>query len=109
MTAAMARRSTICFSPARRMTTTIAALRNAGWLARVRGIALGAFTDAAPGPDGTTVEDALADRLGDLGIPVVRGVPAGHLEDNLELPLGAPVRLDANAGTLVALEAAVSS
>ena len=88
-----------------RMLTT---LRHAGWLARVRGVVLGAFTDSAPGPDGTDVDAVLADRLGDLGVPVGAGLPAGHVDDHLELPLGAPVRLDADAGTLTFLEPAVS-
>jgi muramoyltetrapeptide carboxypeptidase len=42
----------------------------------------------------------LSERLAGLGIPVLAGVPAGHLDDNLELPLGAQVELDADAGML---------
>lgn len=87
-----------------RMLTT---LRDAGWLARVAGVVLGTFTGCDPRADGCTVEDVLADRLGDLGIPVARGVASGHVEDNLELPLGARARLDAAAGTLELLERAV--
>jgi muramoyltetrapeptide carboxypeptidase len=80
-----------------RMLTTWA---QAGVLQRPAAIALGAFSDCGPGPDGVTVEQVLDDRLGSLGIPVVAGVPAGHLDDNLELPFGAEVVLDADAGTL---------
>jgi len=80
-----------------RMLTT---WRNAGAFASVRAVVLGAFTDAAPGPDGVTVEQVLAERLSDLGIPVLAGVPAGHVDDNLELPLGAVAEVDAAAGTL---------
>ena len=87
-----------------RMLTT---LREAGWLARVAAIALGGFTSCNPRDDGVTVEEVLADRLGDLGVPVVSGVPAGHGRENLALPLGAPVRLDATEGTLAFLEPAV--
>lgn len=72
----------------------------AGLLRRPVAIALGAFSDAAPGADGVTVDDVLQERLGALGIPVLAGVPAGHVNDNLELPLGACVALDAGAGTL---------
>ncbi|MBX3275212.1 MAG: LD-carboxypeptidase [Sandaracinaceae bacterium] len=86
-----------------RMLTT---LRQAGWLRRLAGVAVGQLTRATPGPDGRTVEEVLRDRLGDLGVPVVRGVPAGHDEDNRPLPLGAPVELDADAGTLTFREAA---
>lgn len=77
-----------------RMLTT---LRESGALARVAGIALGAFTGSRPGDDGTTVEAVLRERLGDLGIPVVLGVPSGHVDDNHELWLGVPARLEAHA------------
>ena len=80
-----------------RMLTT---WRHAGAFEGVRGVVLGAFTDAQPGPDGVSVEDVLRERLGDLGVPVVAGLPAGHVEDNRELPFGARVFLDANAGSL---------
>jgi muramoyltetrapeptide carboxypeptidase len=87
-----------------RMLTT---LRNAGVLDGVAGIALGAFTDA-PAEAGA-IESVLAERLGDLGVPVLAGIPSGHVEDNLELPLGAPVRLDAGQAPAVTfLEAAVA-
>lgn len=81
-----------------RMLTTWA---QAGVLRRLAAIALGAFSDCGPGPDGVRVDEVLAERLGALGIPVVADVPSGHLDDNLELPLGAEVELDADAGTLV--------
>lgn len=88
-----------------RMLTT---LRDAGWLRRVAAIALGSFTACAPRDDGVSVEEVLAERLADLGVPVVGGIPAGHQRDNLELPFGAPVRVDASAGVLALLEPAVA-
>jgi muramoyltetrapeptide carboxypeptidase len=87
-----------------RMLTT---LRQSGALDHIAGVALGGFTSCGPRDDGTTAEAVLAERLGSLGLPVLSGVPAGHVDDNLELPLGAPVRLDAGAGRLVFLEGAV--
>lgn len=89
-----------------RMLTT---LRHAGWLARVAGIAIGQLTRCAPGPDGREISHVLADRLGDLGIPVVAGVPAGHDEENAELPLGAPVELDGHRGALAFREGVARS
>ena len=80
-----------------RMLTT---LRHAGWLSRVCAIALGQLTRCPPGPDGREISHVLEDRLGGLGIPVVRGVPAGHEAWNVELPLGAPTIVDADRGTL---------
>jgi muramoyltetrapeptide carboxypeptidase len=86
-----------------RMLTT---LRHAGWLERVSGVVLGAFTGAEPAPDGTTSDEVLAERLGDLSVPVLGAIPAGHVDDNLELPLGARVALDGTRGELRFLEAA---
>ncbi len=80
-----------------RMLTT---LRNAGVLEGVRAIALGAFNNAEVGPEGVSFTDVFRDRLEDLAIPVVTGVPAGHIEDNLELPLGTRVTVDAVRGEL---------
>jgi muramoyltetrapeptide carboxypeptidase len=88
-----------------RMLTT---LTHAGWLHRVRAIVVGAFVDCPPGPDAVRVEDVLRERLGRIGVPVVAGLPAGHVEDNLELPLGAPVRVEASEGRLTFLEPAVT-
>src|SRR5690606_28050535 len=87
-----------------RMLTT---LREAGWLARVAGVVLGSFTACTPRDDGVTVDEVLAERLSDLCVPVVAGLEAGHRRNNLELPLGASVRIDASAGALVFLEPAV--
>lgn len=81
-----------------RMLTT---WRHAGALVRVAGIALGTFTRCDAGADGVSVAQVLAERLGDLGVPVVAGVPAGHVDDNRELPLGSIATLDGDAATLV--------
>jgi muramoyltetrapeptide carboxypeptidase len=85
-----------------RMLTTLA---HAGWLALPRAIVLGGFTDAQPGADGTAVEHVLQERLGGLGIPVLAGLPAGHVDDNLELPFGVTAQVDSAAGTLAFEEA----
>ena len=76
---------------------------HAGLLKDAAAILLGTFTACGPGPDGISVEDVLRERLGSLGIPVLAGVPAGHVDDNLELPLGAMCEVDA-AGGLVSIE-----
>ncbi len=86
-----------------RMLTT---LRDAGWLERVAGVVLGRFTGCGPREDGRTVEEVVADRLGNLGVPVASGIEAGHVDDNLELPFGAAVHLDATRGVLRFLESA---
>jgi muramoyltetrapeptide carboxypeptidase len=39
-----------------------------------------------------------------LGCPVVADFPCGHVADNVTLPLGARVALDADSGTLEVIE-----
>lgn len=80
-----------------RMLTT---WRQAHMFDLVSGVVLGAFTDCDPGPDGVTVEDVLRSHLGSLKIPVLSGLRAGHIDDNMPLPFGATVEVDADAGTL---------
>jgi muramoyltetrapeptide carboxypeptidase len=76
--------------------------RMAGYLSQVAGIALGRFSRCDPPPEGPsfTVEAVLRDRLADLGIPIVSGLPFGHDGDNAALPVGTLARLDGDRGTL---------
>ena len=83
-----------------RVDRMLTSWRSAGAFRGVRAVVLGAFTDGEPGPDGVSLEQVLHERLGDLGIPVARGLPAGHVPDNAELPFGSRVQLDASAGRL---------
>ncbi|MCS6797716.1 MAG: LD-carboxypeptidase [Myxococcota bacterium] len=78
-----------------RVDRMLTALRQAGVLRRVAGVVLGHFTACEPGPDGTTVEQVLAERLGDLGVPVAAGLPVGHAPDNVAVALGATAHLEA--------------
>ncbi len=90
-----------------RMFTTLAL---GGHLARVAGVVLGGFTSCKPseGSYGTlTLDEILADHLGGLGVPVLRNAAFGHIGPKWTLPLGVPAELDADAGTLRLLEAAV--
>ncbi|KIR62056.1 peptidase S66 [Micromonospora haikouensis] len=79
-------------------------LRRAGALDGLAGVAVGQFTDCADGWD-TTVVDVLTDRLGDLGVPVLGGLPIGHGLGQLTVPVGTEAILDATAGTLTAAPA----
>ena len=77
-------------------------LRLAGVLDRVAGVAVGDMVGCQPPREGEqTVEEVLAERLGDLGVPAVRGLPFGHGRTNLCLTLGAEVELDADGRTLI--------
>jgi muramoyltetrapeptide carboxypeptidase len=70
-------------------------LTRSGLLDGVRGVALGdlAETDAS-------VVEILRARLGGLGVPILGGLPFGHLETQMSLPIGTMATIDTAAGTL---------
>lgn len=74
-------------------------LRRSGVLSGVAGVAVGQFTNCVDGWK-IPIADVLMDRLGDLGVPVVGGLPVGHGQDQLTVPVGTRAVLDAEAGTL---------
>jgi muramoyltetrapeptide carboxypeptidase len=69
-------------------------LLRSGLLARVAGVAIGQFTECGE------VGGVLAERLGVLGVPVLGGLPVGHGEQQLAVPLGTNALMDTDAGTL---------
>ncbi|WGL16308.1 LD-carboxypeptidase [Microbulbifer bruguierae] len=73
----------------------------AGKLQQVAGIAFGKFTEAETSGNTFSMEHVLRERCADLGIPVVRGLMFGHVEDQTVVPVGAEAELDGDAGTLV--------
>jgi muramoyltetrapeptide carboxypeptidase len=80
----------------------------AGVFDRVRGIALGEFTDCEePGADYAS-RDVLADLARETGLPCLGGLAIGHGAVNQPVALGAWVRLDADAGELAFLAGAVT-
>lgn len=89
-----------------RLDRLLTQLRLAGKLAAAAGVAIGRLGDWPAGPEGAggPVRGVLEDVLGDLGVPVVAGMPWGHAGINLALPLGVRAELDAAAGTLTLLE-----
>ncbi|MCK6551878.1 LD-carboxypeptidase [Myxococcota bacterium] len=85
-------------------------LRLAGVLDRVAGVAVGDFVGCeTQRPGEQSIDDVLAERLGDLGVPVLTGLPFGHGARNRAIPLGATATLDATAGRLVLAEHAGGS
>lgn len=50
--------------------------------------------------DSAPLVEVLSDVADRLGVPVGWGVPSGHTQPNLTIPLGMPVRLDPQAGEL---------
>jgi muramoyltetrapeptide carboxypeptidase len=88
-------------------------LLNAGLLQQAAGVAVGLNKDcedpkaADAGEYRQTLEDVLRERLEGLGVPVVAGLPFGHVPFNATLPVGIRATLDAERGDLVFEEAAV--
>jgi muramoyltetrapeptide carboxypeptidase len=76
--------------------------RTSGVLEGVAGIGLGRFRwkqdDVLPGD--LTMDEVLQERLGDLGVPLVAGLPVGHGQPNLALPQGRLAHLDGQRGSL---------
>ena len=87
-----------------RLDRMLTQLINAGVFNRVSGIVLGAFTDCkCAQPHHQSFMEVLTDRLSPFDIPIGYGFPVGHGEENIPIPLGLQVRLDANEGTLQVL------
>jgi len=82
----------------------------AGSLGQVAGIAFGKFTDcktSASWAKQLTVEEIITTRCREMGIPALRGLMIGHVEDMTTLPIGCMAELDVDAGTLKLLEPGV--
>ena len=80
----------------------------AGVFARVRGIALGTFTQCEEKDADYRAADVLRELAAATGLPCAAGFPIGHGDQNEPVPLGARVRLDAGARRLEFLEPAVN-
>lgn len=73
-----------------------------GAFKQIHGIAIGRFSQCDPPANvpSFSVQEVLRDRLGDLEIPVVSNLPFGHDGENAALPVGVPVELDGDRGSL---------
>ena len=59
---------------------------------------------AAPGEDNDGRDEAVAERLSTVGVPIVLGAPFGHADRNQPVALGVPHVVDAEQGSLKQLE-----
>lgn len=84
-----------------RLDRLLTQLLRAGWFDNVTGLVLGDFSES---DDQALVSGLLRERLVPLGVPMVEGAAIGHENLNLAVPLGAPVTLDASAGTLTLVD-----
>jgi hypothetical protein len=87
----------------RRGSRLVAVALGSWWENRIRrpgycSVAASPLDDMLPGDLG--LEEVLRERLGDLGVPVVGGLPVGHGRPNLALPLGRVTHLDGSRGQL---------
>ena len=89
-------------------------LLNAGLLQQVAGIAIG-INKNCKDPKARkskeyrqTLADVFRERLQPLRVPIVSGLPFGHIPYNATLPIGVRVTLDGNLGDLRITESAVT-
>lgn len=82
-----------------RVDRLLTTMTQAGWFDRVRGVLIGAFTEGDPGPDGVTLDEVLARHFREVPFPVLRGLSAGHVENNEPLPFGTEVRIEGGKAT----------
>ncbi len=86
-----------------RIDRMLTQLRLAGKLDRVAAVVLGSFADCdghddgeTPAPDADVAAAVFRDFFADAPYPVVAGLPAGHLSENLPITFGVPMRVDAD-------------
>ena len=84
-----------------RLDRIITQIRRSSYLEGVAGILLGTFTGCG---DPEHTDRMLAERVGDLGVPVLAGANIGHNTEMQTYPVGVAARLDADRGTLTFLD-----
>jgi muramoyltetrapeptide carboxypeptidase len=93
-----------------RVDRALSHLRLAGVLQRIAGLLIGQFTEMRKGTsDGALgFDEVLEHYVVPLRIPAAYGFPIGHVDEQWTLPIGVRARLDADAGEVEILEAAVA-
>ena len=82
-------------------------LRHAGKLSGIRGLVVGELDGCQAPPEADyTLDEVLADCLGDLSIPIVTQFPISHARPNFTVALGIDYSLDAGARRLEPAETA---
>jgi muramoyltetrapeptide carboxypeptidase len=84
-----------------RLDRMLTQLRRAGYLDGVAGIIAGTFADCGPREE---VQEVLAERLGDLNVPMIAWANVGHGGKFQTFPVGIAAELDADAGVLRLLD-----
>ncbi len=96
-----------------RLDRMLTHLLNAGLLQQASGIAIG-LCHACEDPKAATAGefrqstmDVFKERLGSLDVPIVVGLPFGHVPFNATIPMGIKALLDADKGDLLVMQPAV--
>jgi muramoyltetrapeptide carboxypeptidase len=84
-----------------RLDRMLTQLRRSGYLEGVAAVITGTFVGCGEQP---AIEEILAERLGDLGVPVLARANVGHGCPFQAFPIGVAAELDADAGTLTLLD-----
>jgi len=96
--------------PLYRVDRMLVQLVRSGCCDDAAGFVIGTVSNLRPedAPTPFSLTELWADILGPLGKPIMAGIPVGHVADPWTLPLGCRAAMDARAGSLVIVEAAVS-
>ncbi|HXF44553.1 MAG TPA: LD-carboxypeptidase [Burkholderiaceae bacterium] len=86
--------------PAYKLERMLLQLVHAGVLQRQKAVLLGRFEPITPMPNdnGFSLDGVIAELRARLPVPVVTGLPFGHVPRKLTLPVGAAVRLQTQGG-----------
>jgi muramoyltetrapeptide carboxypeptidase len=84
-----------------RLDRMLTQLRRSGYLAGVAAVITGTFAGCG---EQSAIEEILAERLGDMGVPVLARANVGHGCPLQAFPIGVAAQLDADAGTLTLLD-----
>ena len=83
-------------------------LLESGWLNDINGLVLGTFNDCHPdeGDRSLTLKEVIDDRVKGLNVPIAYGYSFGHIDNQITLPIGVKVEMDADIIGLRLLERA---
>ena len=91
--------------PTYRIDCMLTQLLHTSFFGDVAGLILGDFSESGPRDE---LNELVQERLASTSFPILSGVPIGHEQQNLTLPLGLPATLDAGAATLTYHQAATT-
>lgn len=96
-----------------RVDRMITQLVNSGKLDKAAGVVMGVFADCSPSSKDAEflkyagLSEILKDRFSSLNVPVMYGMPFGHISDNVTLPMGIRAEIDTKSRSLKILESSL--